>query len=273
MGRTLSCSVVVILALTACGPSLEGESNDELGASSGEQASTATPADPTASTPEASSGDAAETTEDGGDWGTSGGFDDDNDDDDDDDDDEGEDDGYVCGCEDTVPVGFEDVVDGEFSAATVVASVENTEIPWNWTAFVDAPPQTVLTVALSYEGGQVLHGPEGEDGCSFLSSPCANALLIPVVATLTTADGVLVASLPGTLDVDLDRWSREIVFQEELGAEALGGTLMAQPLAESASALTSISVYLGWEIGGTSPGLYLGGMTADGDVVLGEELG
>jgi len=211
-----------------------------------------------------SSSGSFETTDDEGSLETSGGFDDDTDIDDD---------GDSCGCDETIPVGFGTVVDGEFSAETALSMLQTPEIPWHWTAFADPLRDTVMTIAISYEGGQVMHGPDGLDGCSWLSVPCQSTLMIPVVVTVTTGDGVLDASFPGTLDVDVDPLFPGMVFREQLSAEELGGTLMARPLADSSSELSSISVHLDWEIDGTSPGIYLGGSTDDGNQSLGQDVG
>ncbi len=163
--------------------------------------------------------------------------------------DEGPDDVYTCGCDDTVPVGMNDDIGDGFSAASVIEQLDGSQAAWRWVAFEDSPTETTLQVELSYEGGEILHGPGGGDGCNFLDSPCDPALRVPVAVHLTTEDGLMDAAFSAPLDVDLD---------EHFGALRVEGivlpAMIQDPLLERIQALgirlEDVYVRIDWELDG-----------------------
>lgn len=252
--------VAVLLAMGAaagCGPSLAAADDEMFDIADSSSGGTTDDGDMRPSVQSAGSGDpqstgAAETTgafdSDGGEsTGTS---------------DDGLYDPYECGCEPSVLVSVDHQVDDTHSAASVLASIEPQTVTWNWVSIPELAAPTTMTVSLSYDGGEILNGPGGEDGCSFLSSPCLSALLIPVTATVSSGDGALTASVTAVLEVDTERWAEEITLRGEVAFDEIAGTLPDtvieglddEPVALVVSAHWSLDGSLGYVTGAVRTG-------------------
>lgn len=250
--------------LCACGPSLAPDGDEpatDTGASDADATDSSGPVvDPPAMstsgpppTPVTTSGDPTTSGTDTGAPGDSSG------------------DPYACGCDPSIEVDYEQPIEGEVSAASVLATVADSEQLWEWDGVAGKPRWSTLRLALEYNGGAVLHGPEGDDGCAFLSAPCPNALYFPVVVSATTDDGILAMEVPGTLDVNLepgDKPFHRISLRVDATADMLRGTLLEQPLLDSDEPLAEVTFSIEWRLDGSeAQAASLYGQTVDGTFV------
>ena len=259
--------LALIVAL-GCGPTLgdlpdvaneDGSTTSEAEGESGSNHRPADPSDPQPGSDGSSSGDTGGTTgEPDADTGDS------------DDSSDGED-PYACGCEDTVEIGADDPIEGH-TASSIVAALTTPNIAWEWLEFEDSPTQTTLHFSVVLGDGPVLHGPGGSDGCNFLSSPCDNALLVPVAVTLTTDDGIIAGTIDGTLDVDLDDYEMVVALDAEATPADLGGTFAERAVPGVEGEVTGIALRMGWSLDGEWTDAFLGGDAADGWTLLGRAL-
>ncbi|MCA9709387.1 MAG: hypothetical protein KDK70_26335 [Myxococcales bacterium] len=170
------------------------------------------------------------------------------------DDDTAADDGeYTCGCEARFPVTLGEVIDDGFSAADILEQVRQREIPFEWVGLHAPSGDTVLRLTLVYEGGEILHGPDGNDGCGFFSAPCDNTLVIPVAATVTTDDGIFEATIPSKVEVDLDRYVLALLLDGTVPLDQTRGTLAEHVEQE----VEEIRLSLMWHLDGSWDEAYL----------------
>lgn len=158
---------------------------------------------------------------------------------------------FECGCEQTIEIPYAEPVDKGVSAAAVMRLIASRDVGFEWTGFANSLPDSSMHIEIAYDGGPVLHGPDGEDGCAFLSQPCPSSLAIPATATIMTTDGVLEGTFPGEIQVDLDEFFENIQFRADLPARRVGGTLTAQELEPPEETLTRVDVVLVWQLDGT----------------------
>ncbi len=178
-----------------------------------------------------------------------------------------DDDEYECGCDPLVPVDFEQVVANEMSAASVLSLVREGSTAFEWVGLSGDPTTTVFHIDLTYEGGQVMHGPDGEDGCGFLSAPCHNTLRIPVTARVSTEDGILSATVPSMVDLDLDRYALAIFVEGNAAFDQIGGTLSEHVEEE----YETLRMGATWDLEGSWEHLWIGGGIGFDSTVLGQE--
>jgi len=183
---------------------------------------------------------------------------------------EDNDDPGECGCEENIPVGFEDVTQGH-SASSIVAALQTTDIAWEWLVFEGSPSETVLHVSIAYSGGQVLNGPGGDNGCAFLSAPCPGELIIPVDVTVTSDDGILGASAGGTLEVDIEEFQAAELRLNPTQMD-LGGTFGEQIIPEQEGPVEAIGIEFRWSLEGELEGGYLAGNIPSGWDLIGRTL-
>ncbi|MBL4688498.1 MAG: hypothetical protein JKY37_28170 [Nannocystaceae bacterium] len=176
-----------------------------------------------------------------------------------------------CGCEESATVGLDEAF-GDYSAASVLASLQTPAIDWIWLEFADSPTETTLHIAIDYADGPVMRGPGGNDGCGFLYVPCPSTLLIPVVLTVTTTDGWLAASIPATIDVDTDRDALSVTLAASAEAAELGGTFTEQVVPGLEGSPTNIGFIGTWDLDGAWQDAHLAGDTPQGDGLLGRAL-
>lgn len=252
--RRRCSALATLLALVGggCGPTLGGEPGPGRGESSGDPPSGSTGAavdggsSTTAADSEGSSGagSSSSTSTSGSSSGTAG-----------------DSDPTMCGCDPSIEVPYEEVVDGGYSAADIVALLESDQAGFEWIAFEDSPTQTTLHVQIAYAGGMISHGPEGDDGCPFFNAECPNTLRLGVVVSLSTDDGILAATHDAVVDVDLDGIYPGIELLGTIPIEAVEGTLPSLlPELEP----TGVNVFLDWSLEGS---------LTDGHVVATDERG
>lgn len=107
---------------------------------------------------------------------------------------------FECGCPDDVVIDFQTPLERGFTPADALAVFDGLVFPaFAWVAYEGAP-ETVLHVEVTYQGGMVLQGPGGDDGCAFLTVPCDDGILMDVVVHITSDDGWLDWTLDGRID-------------------------------------------------------------------------
>jgi hypothetical protein len=142
-----------------------------------------------------------------------------------------------------------------------------------WVAFEGSPIATTLHVHPEYEGGAVMNGPGGTDGCGFLSFPCDEAFVLEVRVDLVSDDGMVMGSTARTLRVEVlddGEIDRTILEGHETPVEALGGMLATTPVVGPRGSFELQSVSFGVDDFGFEHG-WLVGHSPDGrDLIIGD---
>jgi hypothetical protein len=250
-----------MLVTSACGPSVNEPSSGGSGSSTSAGTTVGSSVGTTGgSSPVSSSGDSTGTTGTSGavsSEGTSSGGD-----------------PYECGCPPSIEIGFDEELGRGLSAADALAAYGDRQLPWVWVAFDGSPIGTTLHLHPEYEGGSVINGPGGTDGCAFLSIPCAEAFIIEVGLDLVSDDGMVMGSMPATLRIALLE-DGEIDYTTLQGhdtpVEALGGMLATTPVVDPRGPFELQSVSFGLETFGFEHSWLMGHSTTGQDLILGED--
>lgn len=172
-----------------------------------------------------------------------------------------------CGCDPVVSVGYREAVDGRTPEQALTAMSPIT-MPLIWDSIESEPPATTVTFTLTYEGGEILSGPGGSNGCAFLADTCPPGFEIPVAVHTITDDGHLDAVFAGTASIPAIGDGSYIIFgTRTLPIAAVSGTLVDEVVLDpNGDPLTLATVQVKQVTYADSPGdlLYMAGAAKDG---------
>lgn len=172
-----------------------------------------------------------------------------------------------CGCDPVVSVDYREAVEGRTPEQALTAMSPIT-MPLIWDSIESEPPATTITFTLTYEGGEILSGPGGSNGCAFLADSCPPGFEIPVAVHAMTADGHFDAVFSGTASIPTIEDGSYIIFgTSTLPIAEVSGTLLDEIVLDpNGDPLTLATVQVKQVTYADSPGdvLYMAGAAKDG---------
>jgi hypothetical protein len=172
---------------------------------------------------------------------------------------------YVCECPPDRPVDIDTPLCRGFTAAEVVAALQDVAIPFDWKGYV-AARRTTLRLDAAYVGGSILEGAGGDAHCSFINWPCPEGVTMDLELTLWTDDGWLQLTLPAQFS-GVPAWDTAMTTSWVAVADN-AGTLATQPLElEGTPVVLEQVAFSSNSFANLGGAVYVHGLTTDGDAL------